>query len=495
MPTIFISYRRDDSAQFCRPLFDELAKRFGKEQIIMDLDSFFPGVIFPKEIERYIKSSDVLLAVVGSQWAAPNPANSAERRIDNPGDFVHVEIALAIRESIPIIPILLDGASFPELPEDIDALKSHNGVQISSDASIQDNAEKIVHAIEVQSHVQERQREQEEQQRLLQLGQERQAELARIEQERQALLLRTEKNRQERVAAQQRKKRLNRRILIGELIGLAIGGNIGVFASIVENIPNGVNPAWVVAVTAFLGAVMGGVMGGALKVPFFASLRAVLRVRQTMITAEDDLGCFGAFIGFMVGAMVVLLIFQYVLTSFSQTQIGLSEAALLAIIVGIIGMRRGGYAGDAIGKLFSERIIPHIQAQTKRFFRGIFKPKKPTARQVAGILIGIILCAIGVLVGALAGSFLGHYIGVAVEFSVRSFMDGYNGVKTDTNPSTVIGSHLGEYIGRIAGAVILGLMLLIVGTVEVIDGLNHVMNRRAKVTTPTGSATTPSPSD
>jgi hypothetical protein len=65
-----------------------------------------------------------VLVLIGADWAdAPN--ERGERRLDDPSDFVRIEIATALRREIPVIPILLNGASMPpadQLPEDVQPL-------------------------------------------------------------------------------------------------------------------------------------------------------------------------------------------------------------------------------------------------------------------------------------------------------------------------------------------------------------------------------------
>jgi hypothetical protein len=51
------------------------------------------------------------------------------RRLDNPEDFVRIEIATALSREVRVIPVLLDGASMPrttDLPDDLKPLVRRN---------------------------------------------------------------------------------------------------------------------------------------------------------------------------------------------------------------------------------------------------------------------------------------------------------------------------------------------------------------------------------
>jgi hypothetical protein len=74
----------------------------------------------------------VLLAVIGRKWLSAQD-DEGKRRLDNPDDFVRIEIATALRRNIRVIPILLDGATVPkanELPEELKELALRNGLDV-----------------------------------------------------------------------------------------------------------------------------------------------------------------------------------------------------------------------------------------------------------------------------------------------------------------------------------------------------------------------------
>lgn len=129
---VFISYRRDDCPGHAGRLYDALAQRFGARQLFMDIDSIEPGEDFVAVIEKSVGSCNVLIAMIGKKWMTG--ADQAARRLDNPEDFVRIEIAAALGRNIRVIPVLVQGASMPltqDLPEPLKKLARRNALEIS----------------------------------------------------------------------------------------------------------------------------------------------------------------------------------------------------------------------------------------------------------------------------------------------------------------------------------------------------------------------------
>ena len=93
---IFISYRRDDSAGYAGRIYDRLAAHFGEDAIFMDVDKIPAGMDFSEVLENEVKSCDVMVVLLGSQWLIIKDA-AGKRRLDNPQDFVRIEVATALK--------------------------------------------------------------------------------------------------------------------------------------------------------------------------------------------------------------------------------------------------------------------------------------------------------------------------------------------------------------------------------------------------------------
>jgi tetratricopeptide (TPR) repeat protein len=129
---IFISYRRDDAPYPAGRLYDRLVVRLPKNPIFIDVD-LDPGIDFVEAIETSVGSCDVLIAVIGKRWLVSSD-EEGKNRLQNPADFVRVEIATALKRNIRVIPVLVDGASMPrssELPDDLKLLARRNALEVS----------------------------------------------------------------------------------------------------------------------------------------------------------------------------------------------------------------------------------------------------------------------------------------------------------------------------------------------------------------------------
>jgi TIR domain len=145
---IFICYRRDDSSAAAGRLYDRLLARLPNNHIFFDVD-LDPGIDFVEAIETSVGSCDVLIAVIGNEWLLSSDERG-KRRLDNPDDFVRLEIATALKRNIRVIPVLVDGASMPrsgDLPDDLKVLARRNALEVSHNRFNADS-ERLVAAIE-----------------------------------------------------------------------------------------------------------------------------------------------------------------------------------------------------------------------------------------------------------------------------------------------------------------------------------------------------------
>ena len=133
MRAIFISYRRDDSEGQTGRLFKDLVAQFGKDSVFMDVVGIEPGRDFRRVIDEQVASCGVLLAMMGRHWVDATD-EAGHRRLDDPSDFVRLETATALKRDIPVIPVLVHGASMPradQLPPDLSELAYRNGVELT----------------------------------------------------------------------------------------------------------------------------------------------------------------------------------------------------------------------------------------------------------------------------------------------------------------------------------------------------------------------------
>jgi len=116
---IFISYRRADSAGDAGRLADHLQRRFGAERVFLDVDTIEPGADFVRVLRDSLQQTVAMLVVIGPSWTSLRDPDG-NRRIDNPNDFVRLEVEGALGSDIAVVPVLVQGASLPQ-PEELPA--------------------------------------------------------------------------------------------------------------------------------------------------------------------------------------------------------------------------------------------------------------------------------------------------------------------------------------------------------------------------------------
>jgi formylglycine-generating enzyme required for sulfatase activity len=149
MPRVFISYRRDDSPGMAGRLYDRLEARFGRESVFMDIDAIPLGVDFRDYLQNAVGQCDVLLAVIGRNWC--KRTGEGARRLDDPKDFVRIEIEAALARGIPVIPVLIDKVTMPaesELPVAVAGLAYCNAIVVDHGLDFRVHADRLIGGIE-----------------------------------------------------------------------------------------------------------------------------------------------------------------------------------------------------------------------------------------------------------------------------------------------------------------------------------------------------------
>ena len=135
MPSIFISYRREDTSGEAGHLAGDLRSRFGRSNVFIDIDAISPGADFEQRIADALDGCQVTLVLIGSRWLrVANP--DGKRRLDDERDYVRREIAAALaREDVTVVPVLVEGAQMPDplqLPADLSPLAKRNAFELSN---------------------------------------------------------------------------------------------------------------------------------------------------------------------------------------------------------------------------------------------------------------------------------------------------------------------------------------------------------------------------
>jgi len=129
---VFLSYRTGDGDWAAVLLMKVLSANFGASRVFLASSSIRPGEDFTQRIAEALSSSGVLLAIIGPRWLSA-VGQHGYRRLDDPDDWVHREIAEAFRQGVDVIPVLLDNVerlAESDLPPDLARLANCQYVRL-----------------------------------------------------------------------------------------------------------------------------------------------------------------------------------------------------------------------------------------------------------------------------------------------------------------------------------------------------------------------------
>ena len=119
---VFICYRREENAFAARAIHDRVVQRLERENVFLDVDNIDLGVDWFNVLTDRVGACDVLVALIGRNWVSSGDKDN-RRRIDDPDDFVRIEIEAALKRDVRVIPVLVDGAVMPKagaLPDSLE---------------------------------------------------------------------------------------------------------------------------------------------------------------------------------------------------------------------------------------------------------------------------------------------------------------------------------------------------------------------------------------
>ncbi len=146
---VFISYRRDDCAGYAGRLEDSLERILGKGHVFRDIRDIEAGENFAAVIDASLAQARVTLVLIGPRWQGP--LANGQRRIDDPQDFVRMEVAAALTSANKVIPVLLASAALPltsDLPEPLRDLTRRQTLTLN-EASWEADLERLVESLDM----------------------------------------------------------------------------------------------------------------------------------------------------------------------------------------------------------------------------------------------------------------------------------------------------------------------------------------------------------
>ncbi|MEO8369068.1 MAG: toll/interleukin-1 receptor domain-containing protein [Candidatus Solibacter sp.] len=142
--SVFVSYRREDSAGHAGRIGEHLIAVFGAQNVFLDVEDIAPGQDFAQTIERTIGDCQAVVVVIGRLWV-----QTLQERGEGE-DFVREEVSAALRRGATVIPVLVGGALMPsaaQLPQSLAALSRRQAVEIR-DGRFDDDVTVLIEALQ-----------------------------------------------------------------------------------------------------------------------------------------------------------------------------------------------------------------------------------------------------------------------------------------------------------------------------------------------------------
>ena len=149
MTKIFISYRHIDSGYVADTLCEKLQERFGEDSVFFDIDSIPIGVDFREHIGNAVSQCDLLLVIIGDRWLNAK-SKKGGRRLDDPADYVRIEIEAALKRGIPVVPVLVDKAKMPaesDLPASLGQIAYRNASELRSGRDFRSHTKQLINGL------------------------------------------------------------------------------------------------------------------------------------------------------------------------------------------------------------------------------------------------------------------------------------------------------------------------------------------------------------
>ena len=145
MAKIIVSYRRSDSDAIAGRIRDRLSECYGNAAVFMDIDSIPFGKDFRAHVREAVLKEDIVLAIIGPKWTGRTKAGVS--RINEETDPVRIELEIALERGIPVIPVLVGGASMPKadaLPATLKDLPFLNAAVIDAGRDFHQHVDRLI---------------------------------------------------------------------------------------------------------------------------------------------------------------------------------------------------------------------------------------------------------------------------------------------------------------------------------------------------------------
>lgn len=143
----FLSYRHEDSAEFTMRIYNFLFRK--GRGAFLDKSAIVPGANFISELHQKIDECLIMFVIIGPKWISAQFPNGV-RRLDDPGDYVRMEIGAALKQ-YKVVPIVVDETAMPtrdELPSDLAGLARQPPYRVHSDKRFSTDMSSVLRGVQ-----------------------------------------------------------------------------------------------------------------------------------------------------------------------------------------------------------------------------------------------------------------------------------------------------------------------------------------------------------
>jgi hypothetical protein len=130
-------------------MYDRLQQAFPGQPLFKDVDTIPGGVDYRRSIVDAIASSQAFLLIIGPDWMGRRPDGSY--RIADPSDWCRAEVEAALVRGIPVLPVLVRGATMPDIGAVVPALADvayQNARVVRADPDFRVDMERVIRDLE-----------------------------------------------------------------------------------------------------------------------------------------------------------------------------------------------------------------------------------------------------------------------------------------------------------------------------------------------------------
>jgi hypothetical protein len=152
MPVIAISYRRQDSKEIARRIYDRLVEQYGPKSVYIDIQSIQPSADYRIHIRQTLERALVMLTVVGTEWSGTRADGSV--RLFEHDDPVRVEVETMLANRRAVMPVLVNGARMPahaDIPDTLAAFRYLHAIEVRSGDEFTSDIRRLFRAIDALS--------------------------------------------------------------------------------------------------------------------------------------------------------------------------------------------------------------------------------------------------------------------------------------------------------------------------------------------------------